>query len=122
MNARSAAAFGVALATFLVVAALLTGLLADRIAFSAFVGLPSGLVAGAAAGIAAWARFWRYPRARPALLGVAAFGYALVAAAAVSYAVPPARGFVSVGTAVPFGVACAVAASLLARRYGEQIA
>ena len=122
MNARSAAAVGVALATFLVVAALLTGLLADRIAFSAFVGLPAGLVAGAAAGLATWARLWRSPRARPPLIGIAAFGYALVVAAAVSYAVPPARDFVGVGTAVPFAAVCAVAASLLARRYDEQIA
>ncbi|EMA58617.1 hypothetical protein [Halorubrum kocurii] len=122
MNLRPVAALGVALTTFLVAAALLTELLAARIAFSAFVGLPVGLVAGAAAGIATWARLWRRPRARPPLLGVAAFGYALLLAAAVSYAVPPARGFVSVGTAVPFAVACAVAASLLARRYGERIA
>ncbi|WP_144921146.1 hypothetical protein [Halorubrum salsamenti] len=122
MNARPVAALGVALTTFLAVAALLTDLLAARIAFSAIVGLPVGLVAGAIAGIETWARLWRSPRARPLLLAVAAFGYALLVAAAVSYAIPPARGLVSVSTVVPFAVACAVAAFLLARRYADRIA
>ncbi|EMA63852.1 hypothetical protein [Halorubrum lipolyticum] len=122
MNARPVAALGVALTTFLAVAALLTELLAARIAFSALVGLPIGIVAGVAAGIATWTRLWRAPRARPPLLGTAAFGYALLAAAAVSYAVPPARAVVSVGTAVPFATVCAVAAFLLARRYADRIA
>ncbi|WP_204311755.1 hypothetical protein, partial [Enterobacter bugandensis] len=45
MNARPVAALGVALTTFLAVAALLTDLLAARIAFSAIVGLPVGLIA-----------------------------------------------------------------------------
>jgi len=122
MNARPVAALGVALTTFLVVAALLTELLAAQIAFSALVGLPVGLVAGVAAGIATWTRLWRDPRARPPLLGAAAFGYALLVAAAVSYAVPPARGFVSVGTAVPFAAVCAVVAFLLARRDADRSA
>ncbi|ACM56968.1 hypothetical protein [Halorubrum lacusprofundi] len=122
MNARPVAALGVALTTFLAVAALLTDLLAARIAFSAIVGLPVGLIAGAAAGIATWARLWHSPGTRPPLLGTAAFGYALLGAAAVSYAVPPARSFVSVGTALPFGVVCAVVAFLLARRYDDRIA
>jgi len=116
MNARPVAALGVALTTFLAVAALLTELLAARIAFSAIVGLPVGLVAGAAAGIATWARLWSVPRARPALVGTAAFGYALIVAAAVSYAVPPARGLIGVDTAVPFAAVCALVAFLLARR------
>ncbi|WP_200531821.1 hypothetical protein [Halorubrum sp. LN27] len=121
MNARPAAAIGVALATFLAVAALLTELLAARIAFSAIVGLPIGLLAGAAAGIATWTRLWALPRARPPLLGVAAFGYAVLVSAAVSYAVPPARGFVGVDTAVPFAAGCAVVAFLLGRRYADRI-
>jgi len=122
MNIRPVAALGVALTTFLAVAALLTELLAAQIAFSAVIGLPIGLVVGAAAGIATWARLRRSPRARPPLLGTAAFGYALLVAAAVSYAVPPARGLVSVSTAVPFAAVCAVAAFLLARRYADRIA
>ena len=85
------------------------------------VGLPAGLAAGVVAGAAVWTRLWRSPRARPALLGTAAFGYAVLVAAAVSYAVPPARGFVSVATAVPFGLLCAVAVALLTRRYPERV-
>ena len=122
MNTRPVATLGVALTTFLAVAAILTELLAAQIAFSAIVGLPVGLVAGAAAGLATWTRLWRRPRARPPLLGTAAFGYALLAAAAVSYAVPPARGLVGVDTAIPFAVACAIGAFLLARRSADRIA
>ncbi|WP_144798620.1 hypothetical protein [Halorubrum depositum] len=121
MNLRPFAALGVALTTFLVVAAVLTEALAARIAFSAIVGLPVGLAAGIVTGVATRTRLWRSPRARPTLLGIAAFGYALLAVAAVSYAVPPARGFVSVATAVPFAAVCAVAVALLARRYSVRI-
>ncbi|WP_280587581.1 hypothetical protein [Halorubrum sp. Boch-26] len=121
MNARLVAAVGVALTTFLAVAAALIEALAARIAFSALVGLPIGLTAGIVAGAAVWARLWRSPGARPALLGIAAFGYAILVAAAVSYAAPPARGLVSVATAVPFGAVCAVAVALLARRYPNRI-
>ncbi|OYR43256.1 hypothetical protein [Halorubrum sp. Hd13] len=121
MNARPLAALGVAITTFLVVAALITEALAARIAFSAIVGLPVGIAAGIVTGAAKRTRLWRSPRARPALLGIAAFGYAILAVAAVSYAVPPARGLVSVATAVPFAAVCAVAAALLARRYPERI-
>ncbi|KKF39845.1 integral membrane protein [Halorubrum saccharovorum] len=122
MNARPVAALGVALTTFLAVAALFTELLAARIAFSALVGLPAGLVAGAAAGITTWARLWARPGTRPSLLGIAAFGYALLVAAAVSYAVPPARDLVGVDTAVPFAALCAIAVFLLARRDADRIA
>jgi len=121
MNARPLAAVGVALTAFLVVAAVITETLAARIAFSALVGLPAGIAAGIVAGAAVWTRLWRSPRARPALLGTAAFGYATLVAAAVSYAVPPARGLVSVATAVPFGLLCAVAVALLTRRYPERV-
>ena len=121
MNARPVATVGVAITTFLVVAAGLTEALAARIAFSAFVGLPVGVVFGLVAGTVVWARLWRSPRFRPVLLGTAAFGYALLAVAAVSYSVPPARGFVSVATAVPFAGLCAVAVTLLARRYPDRI-
>lgn len=121
MNLRPVAAIGVALTTFLVVAAALTEALAARIAFSALVGLPVGVVFGVVAGAAVWTRLWRSPRFRPILLGIAAFGYALLAAAAVSYSVPPARGLVSVATAVPLAALCAVAVALLARRRSERI-
>lgn len=117
MNRRPVAAIGVALTAFLVVAAGLTEALAARIAFSAFVGLPAGIAFGLVAGAAVWARLWRSPRLRPAILGTAAFGYALLAVAAASYSVPPVRGFVSVATAVPFAGLCAVAVALLARRH-----
>ena len=121
MNPRPVAAVGVALTTFLVVAAVITEALAARIAFSALIGLPVGVVFGVAAGAAVRARLWRSPRFRPVLLGTAAFGYALLAVAAVSYAVPPARGLVSVATAVPVAGLCAVAVALLARRYSGRI-
>jgi len=121
MNARPLAALGVAITTFLVVAAVLAEALAARIAFSAIVGLPVGLAAGIVTGAATRTRLWRSPRARPTLLGIAAFGYATLAAAAVSYAVPPARGVVSVATAVPYAAVCAVAVAALARRYPDRI-
>jgi hypothetical protein len=121
MNARPLAALGVALTTFVVVAAVLTEALAARIAFSAVVGLPVGLAAGLVTGAATRTRIWRSPRARPTLLGIAAFGYALLAAAAVSYAVASARDLVSVSTAVPFAAVCAVAVAALARRYPERL-
>jgi hypothetical protein len=121
MNARPLAALGVAITTFLVVAGVLTEALAARIAFSAIVGLPVGIAAGIVTGAATRTRLWRSPRARPTLLGIAAFGYAILAAAAVSYAVPPARGLVSVATAVPFAAGCAIAVALSARRYADRI-
>ncbi|MFC7187130.1 hypothetical protein [Halorubrum yunnanense] len=121
MNARPIATIGVALTAFLVVAAVFTEALAAQIAFSALVGLPAGLAAGVVAGAAVRTRLWRSPSARPALLGIAAFGYALLVAAAVSYAVPPARDLVSVATAVPFAAVCAVGVGLLARRYPERV-
>lgn len=121
MNARPVAALGVAITTFLAVAAVLTEALAARIAFSVFVGLPVGIAAGIVTGAATQTRLWRSRGARPVLLGIAAFGYAVLAAAAVSYAVPPARGLVSVATAVPFAAVCAVAVGLLARRYPDRI-
>ncbi|AZQ14559.1 hypothetical protein [Halorubrum sp. PV6] len=124
MNGRHLTTVGVAITTAVVVGGLLTELLAARIAFSAIVGLPAGLLAGVVAGTAAWVRYGRAGRLRPALFGVAAFGYALLAAASLSYSVPPVRGLVSVGTAVPFAVACAVlvgvAAALRARRAASQ--
>jgi hypothetical protein len=121
MNARPVAAVGVGLTTFLVVAVALIEALAARIAFSAFVGLPVGVAAGVVASVAVWARLWASRRARPALLGVAAFGYALLGVAAVSYSVPPARSLVSPSTAIPFAAVCAIAVALLARRYRDRI-
>ena len=120
MNARPVATVGVALTTFLVVTVAVTEALAARIAFSLFVGLPVGVAAGVVAAVAVWARLWASRRARPPLLGVAAFGYAILIAAAVSYSVPPVRGFVSPATAVPFAAVCAVAVALLARRNPER--
>ena len=120
MNARPVATVGVALTTFLVVTVAVTEALAGRIAFSLFVGLPVGVVAGVVAAVAVWARLWASRRARPPLLGVAAFGYATLAVAAVSYSVPPVRGFVSPATAIPFAAVCSVAVALLARRNPER--
>lgn len=121
MNGRIAASVGTALTTFLGVSAVLTGVLAAQIEFSALVGLPVGLLVGVAAGVATWVRLWRDRGARPVLLGWAAIGYALLAAAALSYAVPPARGLVSVETAVPFALLCGIAVFWLARRTPERL-
>ena len=121
MNARPVAAVGVGLATFLVVAVALVETLAARIAFSAFVGLPVGVAAGAVAAALVWIRLWRSRRVRPVLLGVAAFGYAVLVAAAVSYSVPPARSLVSPSTVISFAAVCAVAVALIARRYRDRI-
>ncbi|GAA0508675.1 hypothetical protein SAMN04488066_11117 [Halorubrum aquaticum] len=121
MTGRFVATLGIALTTFLVVAALLTELLSARIAFSALVGLPIGIVAGAVAGIATWVRLWSRPALRPVLLGGSAVGYAVLAAAAVSYSVPPARGFVSTRGTLGFAVVCGVAVLLLVRRYPDRV-
>ncbi|WP_066415755.1 hypothetical protein [Halorubrum aethiopicum] len=120
MTGRAVATVGTALTTFLVVAALLTELLSARIAFSALVGLPVGVVAGAVAGVVTWVRLWDRHGLRPVLLGCSAVGYALLAAAAVSYSMPPARPFVSAESAVGVAVVCGVAVLLLARRYPER--
>jgi hypothetical protein len=121
MHLRLYAALGVALTTFLAVAVLLTEALSARIAFSAAVGLPVGAACGLVAGFATRTRLWRRRAARSTLLAVATSGYALLAAAALSYSVPPVRGVVRTATAVPFAAACAVAAALLARRYPERV-
>ncbi|OYR59424.1 hypothetical protein [Halorubrum halodurans] len=121
MSGRAVATLGTALTTFLLVAVLVTELLSARIAFSALVGLPAGVVGGAVAGVATWLRLWRRAALRPVLLGCSAVGYALLAAAAVSYSVPPARPFVSAESAVGVAVVCGVAVLLIARRYPERI-
>lgn len=120
MNGRLVAAIGTALTTFLVVNAVLTGVLASRIEFSAIVALPIGFVGGVAMGIATWVRFWDERDARPALLGGAAIGFALLVVAGVSYAVPRARGVVSVESALAFAGLCAVVVFLLVSRHPER--
>jgi hypothetical protein len=121
MNARPLAAVGVALTTFLVVAVAIIEALAEQIAFSVFIGLPAGVVAGVVAAAVVWLRLWDSRPARPVLLGAAAFGYAIVVAAAVSYSVPAARGVLRPTIAVPFAAGCAVAVTLLAQRYPDRI-
>ena len=121
MNGRPIATAGTALTTFLVVAVLVTELLSARIAFSALIGLPVGVVAGGVVGVVTRVRLWDRPGLRPVLLGGSAVGYALLAAAAVSYAVPPARPFVNASSAVGFAVVCGGGVLLLARRYPERI-
>ncbi|MFC5134964.1 MULTISPECIES: hypothetical protein [Haloferacaceae] len=120
MNGRPIAAAGTALTTFLVVAVLVTELLSARIAFSAIVALPIGVVAGVIAGIATWVRLWSRPALRPVLLGGSAVGYALLVAAAASYAVPPARRFVSVWSALGFAAVCGVAVFAFVRLNPER--
>jgi hypothetical protein len=115
MNWRLVAALGVGVSAFLLAGGAVTGLLASRIEFSALVGLPVGILVGAAAAAATRLRLWNSRRARPALLGVAAAGYAVVAVAAASYAVSSVRGFVSVGSALAVALLVGVAAFALAR-------
>ena len=116
MNWRLVAALGVGVSAFLLAAAGVTELLAASIEFSALVGLPLGLLVGAAAAAATRLRLWNSRRARPALLGVAAVGYAVVGIAAASYAVSSVRGFVSVESALAVALLVGVAAFALARR------
>ncbi|WP_281194008.1 hypothetical protein [Halorubrum sp. F4] len=120
MTGRSVATLGTALATFLLVSVLLTELLAARIAFSAIVALPVGVLAGTTAGIATWIRLWSRPSLRPVLLGGSAVGYALLVAAAASYAVPSARQFVSTESALGFAAVCGVAVFAFVRLNPER--
>lgn len=119
MNWRLLAAVGVGVTAFLLAAAALTGLLAATIELSALVGLPVGLLAGAAAAAATWLRLWDSPGARPALLGVAAVGYALVIVAAASYSISSVRGLVSVERALAVAVLLGVAVVAVATRRSD---
>jgi hypothetical protein len=105
---------------FLVAGVTVTGLLAATIEFSALIGLPVGILVGAAGAAATRLRLWSSRRARPALLGVAAAGYAVVGVAAASYAVSSVRGLVSVERAVAVALLVGVAAFALARRRPER--
>ena len=116
MNWRLVAAAGTGVTAFLLVGAAVTALLAATVEFSALVGLPVGLLAGAASAAATWLRLWNSRRARPALLGVAAVGYAVLAVAAASYAVSSVRGFVSVERALAVALLTGVAVFVFARR------
>ena len=116
MNWRLVATVGVGVTGFLVAAAGVTGLLAASIEFSALVGLPIGVLVGAAAAAATWLRLWGAPGARPALIGAAAVGYAVLVLAAASYAVSSVRGLVSVERALAVALLVGVVAFALARR------
>lgn len=120
MNGRLVATVGTGITTFLLVSVALTGVLASRIAFSAIVALPIGVLAGVVMAAATWVRFWGDPDARPALLGGSAIGFALLIAAAVSYAVPGARSVVTVESAVAFAGASAVVVFAVVSRYPER--
>lgn len=116
MSSRLPVSLGAAIATFLAVTALFTQLLLARIAFSTIVAIPIGLVAGAVVGWLTLTRFWSDRESRPALVGGAVIGYALLAMLLVGYAVPTARGIVTVETAVGLaGLAGLVAFALAAR-------
>jgi hypothetical protein len=119
MNWRLVAALGVGVTAFLLTTAGVTELLAASIEFSALVGLPLGLLVGAAAAAATRLRLWNNPDARPALLGVAAAGYVVVAVAAASYAISSVRGLVSVERALAAAILVGVVAFALARRRPE---
>lgn len=90
-------AVGNAIATFLVVGALVTGSLAGWTEFSALVGIPAGLVAAVAAVL------WTYRGTRadsPDLLvrgltGVAGFAYAAIALMLLRYAVAATRPYLA---------------------------
>ena len=122
MNGRLVAAIGTGITTFLLVSVAITGALASRIAFSAIVALPIGVLAGAVMAAATWVRFWDDPDVRPALLGGSAIGFALLVAAAVSYAVPPARGLITVESALAFAGVCAVVVFVVVSRYPDRFA
>ena len=115
MNWRLVATVGVGVTAFLIAGAGVTELLAASIEFSALVGLPVGVLVGAASAAATWLRLWKNPGARPALLGVAAAGYAVVTVAAASYAISSVRGLVSVERAFVVAGLAGVVAFALAR-------
>lgn len=121
MNWRLVATLGVGVTAFLLAAAAVTELLAATIAFSALVGLPVGVLVGAAAAAATWLRLWNSARARPALLGVAAVGYAVVAVAAASYAVSSVRGFATVERAFLVAVLVGLVVFAVARRRPDRL-
>jgi len=121
MNARPVAAIGTGLTTILLVSAVLTSALASRIEFSALVGLPAGVAVGVAAGVTAWVVLWNTPSVRPALLGYSTVGYAVLGVAAVSYAVPPARGFVSVERGLAVAGVCGLVVFAVASRNADRI-
>ncbi|WP_434521975.1 hypothetical protein [Halorubrum sp. AS12] len=120
MNWRLVAAVGIGVTAFLLASAAVTELLAVSIEFSALVGLPVGVLVGAAAAAATWLRLWNSRRARPALLGAAAVGYAVVAVAAASYAVSSVRGFVTVERALAVALLVGVAVFALASRRSDR--
>ena len=120
MNWRLVAATGTGVTALLLVGAAVTALLAATVEFSALVGLPVGLLAGAAMAAATWFRLWDSAHSRPALLGVAAVGYALVGVAAASYAVSSVRGFVSVERALAVAVLVGVAVFVFAGRHPDR--
>jgi hypothetical protein len=116
MNWRLVAALGVGVTAFLLATAAVTELLAATIEFSALVGLPVGVLVGAGGAAATWLRLWDSSGTRPALLGAAAVGYAVVALAAASYAISSVRGVVSVERALAVVLLVGAVAFALARR------
>jgi len=116
MSSRLPVSLGTAIATFLAVTALLTRLLLARIAFSAIVAIPIGLVAGAVIGWLTLTRFWADRESRPALVGGAVIGYALLGMFLVGYSVPAARGLLSLRAGVGLAGLAGVVAFLVAAR------
>ncbi|WP_096392909.1 hypothetical protein [Halorubrum trapanicum] len=120
MNWRLVAALGVGVTAFLLAAVTVTELLAATIEFSALVGLPVGIFVGAAAAAATRFRLWKNPGVRPALLGVAAVGYAILGVAAASYAISSVRGLVSVERALAVALLVGVVAFAVATRRSDR--
>ena len=103
---------GVALTTFLVVAAVVSELAAPAIEFSVFLGIPAGLVAAVVALFVAGKRLNR-PVSRAELAVAAAIateGYAVLAGFAVRYAVASSRSMLS---PVAIGIGSLVVAVLV---------
>ena len=89
--------FGVAVSTFLLVAAIVTELAAPAIEFSVFLGLPAGVLAGLVAAVVTGRALRADPSevVRRATAAIASFGYAVILLAAVRYAVAPTRAVLS---------------------------
>ena len=97
---RALVSVGTGVTAFLFATAVLAAALTPQIAFSVVVAVPVGVAMGAVVGLLSWTQLWDHASLRPLLFGTSAAGYVLVCGAAVTYAVPQARGYLTVQRAV----------------------
>ncbi|MFB6309821.1 MAG: hypothetical protein ABEH64_01435 [Salinirussus sp.] len=90
---RGSLILGVGITTFLVVAAVVTGILAATIEFSVFLGIPAGVIGGAIATLIADRVLRTAPSAGTVALSaaIAADGYTVLAGFALRYTISATR-------------------------------